>query len=418
MSVFSASRWPLKKLNAICGAKEVADPTRSPNAEFSYVDIASVSNESFSVTLPKRLVGRDAPSRARKRIRRGDVIVATTRPYLKSIAQIPEEFDGEVCSTGFCVLRPTEQVTSDWLFFCSLSEEFIGQLTACMRGANYPAVTDRDVMDAEIPLPSVVDQDRIVARIKECMDRVNEIASLCSESLRERAYLIESLTEAELKSAMRWRMKDVIDYPVEQSVYDLLQIPSAEGAAARARWIYVVAARNELVRTYTERFDEAKVPLTVIDIPETAQRNVATLYERDGRGVGLLYFDAGGGLLTVTSGGELYLARRFDFTISQIRRDDDDYREELYNRILVELQRTLDNFERQYSQIVLSRLMLGPQPEPTPLGAYLQRSLGIKVAEVALEDVLEFRGGVPEAQIKWRYFHLIGCSIRSEGPPQ
>ena len=227
-----------------------------------------------------------------------------------------------------------------------------------------------------------------------------------------------NVPEAELKTAMRWRMKDVIDYPVEQSVFDLLQIPSAEGAGARPRWIYVVAARNELVKTYAERFDEARVPLSVIDIPETAQRNVAALYERDGRGVGLLYFDDAGGLLTVTSGGELFLARRFDFTMSQIRRDDDDYREDLYNRILVELQRTLDNFERQYSQIVLSRLMLGPEPERTPLAAYLQSNLGVKVAEVALEEVLEFRGGVPDAQTKWKYFHLIACSIRSEGRPQ
>jgi MSHA biogenesis protein MshI len=223
-----------------------------------------------------------------------------------------------------------------------------------------------------------------------------------------------NVPDAELKTAMRWRMKEVIDYPVEQSVYDLLQIPSAEGAAARAPMIYVVAARNELVKSYAERFDAAKVPLSVIDIPETAQRNVAVLYEREGRGVGLLYFDDAGGLLTVTSGSELYLARRFDFTMSQIRRDDEDYREDLYNRILVELQRTLDNFERQYSQIVISRLMLGPQLEPTPLATYLQSNLGIKVVDVVLEEVLEFRGGVPEAQIKWRYFHLIGCSIRSE----
>jgi MSHA biogenesis protein MshI len=227
-----------------------------------------------------------------------------------------------------------------------------------------------------------------------------------------------NVPEAELKTAMRWRMKDVIDYPVEQSVYDVLEIPSAEGATARARWIYVVAARNELVKTCIDRFDEAKVPLSVIDIPETAQRNIAALYERDGRGVGLLYFDDAGGLLTVTSGGELYLARRFDFTTSQIRQDNDGYREDLYNRILIELQRTLDNFERQYSQIVLSRLMLGPEPEQTPLAAYLQRNLGIKVAGVALNDVLEFRGNVPDAKAQWAYFHLIGCSIRSEGRPQ
>ena len=225
-----------------------------------------------------------------------------------------------------------------------------------------------------------------------------------------------NVPEAELKTAMRWRMKDVIDYPVEQSVYDVLQIPSAEGAAAR--WIYVVVARNELVKTCIDRFDGAKVPLSVIDIPETAQRNVAALYERDGRGVGLLYFDDAGGLLTVTSGGELYLARRFDFTASQIRQDNDGYREDLYNRILIELQRTLDNFERQYGQIVLSRLMLGPEPEQTPLAAYLQNNLGIKVAGVALDEVLEFHGSVPDAQAQWAYFHLIGCSIRSEGKQQ
>ena len=76
------------------------------------------------------------------------------------------------------------------------------------------------------------------------------------------------------------------------------------------------------------------------------------------------------------------------------------------------------NFERQYSQIVLSRLMLGPEPEPTPLAAYLQSNTGIKVAGVALDEVLQFRGSVPDAQAQWAYFHLIGCSIRSEGKQQ
>ena len=227
-----------------------------------------------------------------------------------------------------------------------------------------------------------------------------------------------NVPEAEMKTAMRWRMKDVIDYPVEQAIYDLLEIPAGDGPAGRSRSVYVVAARNELVKTYVERFDDAKVPLSVIDIPETSQRNVAARYERDERGVGLLYFDDAGGLLTVTSGAELYLARRFDFTMTQIRQGNDAYREDLYSRILLELQRTLDNFERQHSQIALSRIMLGPEPEPTPLAAYLQSNLGVKVAEVALEEELEFRGGVPDAQIKWRYFHLIGCSIRSEGKLQ
>ncbi|MBI4293694.1 MAG: agglutinin biogenesis protein MshI [Betaproteobacteria bacterium] len=225
-----------------------------------------------------------------------------------------------------------------------------------------------------------------------------------------------NVPEAELSTAMRWRMKEVIDYPVEQATYDLLEIPAVEGAAGRSRWIYVIAARSERVKTYVDRFDEAKVPLAVIDIPETAQRNIAALYERESKGVGLLYFDAAGGLLTVTSGGELYLARRFDFTESQIRQDNEAYRDDLYSRILVELQRTLDNFERQHGHIVLARIMLGPEPEPAPLAAYLQSNLGVEVAEVALEEVMQFRGGAPDAKTQWEYFHLIGCAIRSEGP--
>lgn len=226
-----------------------------------------------------------------------------------------------------------------------------------------------------------------------------------------------TVPEAELKTAMRWRMKDVIDYPVEQAVFDLLEIPAGEAGPARSKWVYVIAARSELIRTYVQRFDDAKLPLAIIDIPETAQRNVAALYEPEGRGIGFLYFDDAGGLLTVTSGGELYVARRFDFKSTEIRQANDAYREDLYSRILVELQRTLDNFERQYSRIVVSRIMLGPEPERTPLCAYLRSNLSVEVAEVALEEVIDFRGPAPDAQTQWAYFHLIGCAIRSEAKP-
>ncbi|MBI2319415.1 MAG: agglutinin biogenesis protein MshI, partial [Betaproteobacteria bacterium] len=159
---------------------------------------------------------------------------------------------------------------------------------------------------------------------------------------------------------------------------------------------------------------DAKVPLSIIDIPETAQRNVTALYESNDRGAGLLYFDDTGGLLTVTSGSELYLARRFDFTMTQIRDANEAYREDLYGRILVELQRTLDNFERQNSQIVLSRIMLGPQPEPTELCTYLQSNFGMDVREVDLPEILDFRDTEPDLEAQWRFFHLIGCAIRSE----
>lgn len=178
MTAYSTHPWELVKLRDICSSKEPCDPTRDPDSEFVYVDIASVCNQRFKIANARTVVGREAPSRARKRVRTGDVLVATTRPYLRTVARVPEELDGQVCSTGFCVLRPKAQVLTDWIFFVALSADFIDQLSRRMRGATYPAVSDRDVLDVEIPVPSLTEQRRIVARIKECMERVAEIMDL------------------------------------------------------------------------------------------------------------------------------------------------------------------------------------------------------------------------------------------------
>lgn len=196
MTPFEHAPWRVQRLGDVCAGRELVDPTREPDRLFRYVDIASVSNRRFVVVEPKEVLGRDAPSRARKRIRAGDVIVATTRPYLRSIARVTPDLDGAVCSTGFCVLRPTSRVLSDWLFYASLTETVVAQLTERMRGASYPAVTDGDVLDAMIPVAPIEEQRRIVALIGECMERIDEI-ELLREKMRREA---ESLTPSSLAS--------------------------------------------------------------------------------------------------------------------------------------------------------------------------------------------------------------------------
>jgi type I restriction enzyme, S subunit len=126
----------------------------------------------------------------------GDVVFATTRPYLRSVAMIPEELDNQICSTGFCVLRPTDQILPEWLFYLSLSAGLMDQITPLMRGANYPAVTDRDILAASVPVPSVDEQSRIVARIMECMERIDEIEECGDEvSLEMEALYPSTLSE-------------------------------------------------------------------------------------------------------------------------------------------------------------------------------------------------------------------------------
>lgn len=214
MTSFSQSPWPLRSLGAICAQKETIDPRRSPGLPFRYVDIGSVSNERFEIVDARLIVGHDAPSRARKRIRFGDVILATTRPYLQTIAQVPTELDQQVCSTGFCVLRPSDGVLSEWLFYSVLSGDFLDQIKPKMRGANYPAVTDRDVLASEIPLPSIADQQRVVGRIKACMERIDEIEVLRKAAVKEAHALLPASLAAvfrELEEQHRLaRVGDVI----------------------------------------------------------------------------------------------------------------------------------------------------------------------------------------------------------------
>src|ERR1700683_22304 len=203
MTPFTSSPWPLRSLSSVCGSKETTDPTRMPDKSFQYVDIGSVSNERFQITEAREILGRSAPSRARKLIRHGDVIFATTRPYLRSIAQVPHELDGQICSTGFCVLRPTQQVISDWLFYSVLSRDFLAQITSRMRGASYPAVSDRDVLEAEIPVPSPAEQYRIVVRIKDCTERIEEMERLGQESLLDAEAVLPSVLNEVFESVSK-----------------------------------------------------------------------------------------------------------------------------------------------------------------------------------------------------------------------
>ena len=208
MMPFLDSPWQTVRLNEVCEPKESFDPRRDSTAEFKYVDISCISNKRFEIESWHRMRGADAPSRARKRIRTDDVIVATTRPYLRSIARVPEELEGEICSTGFCVLRSGREVIPDWMFYSVLSPEFIGQLTEQMRGANYPQVSDRDVLGSVIPLPPIAEQYRIVRRIDECMERIDEIRQLREEGVYE-SQAIESAVFHDLlhdgRGVPRWQ---------------------------------------------------------------------------------------------------------------------------------------------------------------------------------------------------------------------
>lgn len=196
MSVAEAERpWQLYPLSEVTEKADQVDPRSSPDRLWTYIDVSSVSNQSLSIETPQNLRGADAPSRARKRVKAGDTIVATVRPYLRRIAQVPDELDGEVCSTAFCVLRAQHGVLDpDYLYFAVLSNGFMRSLTELQRGSGYPAVSDRDVLAQKISLPDLDEQQaiahvlRTVQRAREQTDQALGATVVLKQSLEAEAF--------------------------------------------------------------------------------------------------------------------------------------------------------------------------------------------------------------------------------------
>ena len=155
----------------------------------------------------------------------------------------------------------------------------------------------------------------------------------------------------ELKAAIRWRLKDLLDFHINDATIDVLDVPGDKNTPERKGSMYAVAAHEQFIKQRQTLFEEAGIPLSVIDIPEMAQRNISVLLEPEGRGVALLSFDARGGLLTITFDGELYLSRRFDVTLAQLLEGDAEQKNACYDRTTLELQRSFDHFDRQYQFI-------------------------------------------------------------------
>ncbi|HFD87402.1 MAG TPA: restriction endonuclease subunit S [Gammaproteobacteria bacterium] len=182
--------WKSVTIGDTCMRTKQRDPRTTPGEKFSYIDISGIDREAKCITESQQLIGAEAPSRARKVVKASDILVSTVRPNLNAIAMVPHELDGQIASTGFCVLRADhEQITPRFLFYKAMTPEFVNYLTARVRGANYPAVTDGIVKSAPLLLPASSEQTRIV----EILDQANQLRKLRAEADKKAERILPAL---------------------------------------------------------------------------------------------------------------------------------------------------------------------------------------------------------------------------------
>ncbi|HEX8406323.1 MAG TPA: agglutinin biogenesis protein MshI, partial [Duganella sp.] len=212
-----------------------------------------------------------------------------------------------------------------------------------------------------------------------------------------------------------WRLKDMLDFHVDDATIDVLDIPVDASGMARGHSMFAVAARNAVIQARQALFAAADMDLTVIDIPEMAQRNISAVLETEGRGLAMLSFDGDGGLLTITFKGELYLSRRIDVTLQQLLEPDTDKQQACFDKITLELQRSLDHFDRQFNYVNVIKLLLAPTGAPG-LHEYLAANLYMPVEAMELEDVFDLSKApaLLDVEQQRRFFLTLGAALRHE----
>jgi len=225
------------------------------------------------------------------------------------------------------------------------------------------------------------------------------------------------LTEApdvspdELKAALRWRIKDLIDFHINDAALDVFDLPGA-ALGAKAREMYAVAARTEAIQKRADLLTAAGIGLEIIDIPELAQRNLAALLPEDAAGVVMLSLKPQSGLITITRQGYIYLSRALNLGVDTLHTADDPAR--YFDHIVLEVQRSLDYFESHFREAPVRHLVLAPLAKPVPgLLEHLRANLGVTVGVMDLAQLMDSDVELtPDLQA--RCLTTIGAALRQE----
>ena len=215
----------------------------------------------------------------------------------------------------------------------------------------------------------------------------------------------------ELKMAVRWRIKDQIDFPIDDATVDVIRLDPAEADSTSK--LLAVVANSQVLKKYIGLAERANISLAAIDIPELAQRNISALLETPDRALALLSFTPQGGLLTVTRNGDLCFYRRLECNTAELPGQEELRRTLVFDRVALELQRSLDHIERQHGNWRLDKIVLAPPPAVPELAKHLQQQLYLPLETTDLSVL--FTGRLPaEPEKLTACWFALGGALRQE----
>ncbi len=212
----------------------------------------------------------------------------------------------------------------------------------------------------------------------------------CSYVLNRKDYnlhLVEApeVEASELRAAVRWKIKDLLDMKVEDAAIDVFRVP--EDAYRGREMVYVVAALKSRIKSVVDMVTSSGLELAVIDIPELVMKNLSGCFIDDANGVAFMDLRRNGSTMNITRGGELYLSRRINTQLDPDVMNSAEW-SDLKDRLVLEIQRSLDYYESQMGQSPINRIVIGQRQHD---GQALTETLnGLLNADVSVLDLAEY----------------------------
>jgi MSHA biogenesis protein MshI len=226
--------------------------------------------------------------------------------------------------------------------------------------------------------------------------------------------MVESpeVPRAELRAAIRWRVRELIDFHVDDAMVDVFDAPPSAARGTQDH-LYAVVARSADVQQRVSELDEAGVSLEVIDIPELALRNIVAQLPENQGGVAILYFGAQQGLIALIRESTLYLARTLEIGYQDLEHHLSDP-QQVWDLLALEIQRSLDYYDRHFQQAPIASVVIAPLPAPSPGFAQgLHETLGLPVRDIQLEEVVRCSAELDPATAT-HCFLAVGAALRVE----
>jgi MSHA biogenesis protein MshI len=274
----------------------------------------------------------------------------------------------------------------------------------CCNGSEWSAVSVRDGTGAR-PLVlaagqvSAASPDAERGALEELLSLVDRrlpaIVTLGRDQYRLRVMAAPAVPVREVQATLRWALSSEADNPLEDFNLAWLPIPTEEHLPARSPQIYTVVTPTQWLTARHAAWRQAGMKPKVVDIRETALRNIAGALERPGEGLALLSQDAGGVGMVFTHRGSMYLDRYSESPLPQCRPPDASASARLHERVALQLLRSIDLIARSYPFMPVGRVVVAPSPEETGLLQYLSAQLPLPVEALDLSRVFDFTA-VPE----------------------